>query len=56
MEIIYRGLLYRAIEKDSVKQAIVISAITFGAGHIVNLLTGQGSLDGVRSFYQGLCG
>ena len=44
-EIIFRGLLYRAIEKDSVKQAIVISAITFGAGHIVNLLTGQGSLD-----------
>lgn len=44
-EIIFRGLLYRAIEKDSVKQAIVISAVTFGAGHIVNLLTGQGSLD-----------
>ncbi len=46
-EIIFRGLLYRAIEKDSVKQAIVISAVTFGAGHIVNLLTGQGSLDTV---------
>lgn len=44
-EIIFRGLLYRAIEKDSVKQAIVISAVTFGAGHIVNLLTGQGNLD-----------
>ena len=44
-EVIFRGLLYRAIEKDSVKQAIVISAVTFGAGHIVNLLTGQGSLD-----------
>lgn len=43
-EIIFRGLLYRAIEKDSVKQAIVISAVTFGAGHIINLLTGQGSL------------
>lgn len=48
-EIIFRGLLYRAIEKDSVKQAIVISAVTFGAGHIVNLLTGQGSLD---TFFQ----
>ena len=46
-EIIFRGLLYKAIEKDSVKQAIVISAVTFGAGHIVNLLTGQGSLDTV---------
>lgn len=48
-EIIFRGLLFRAIEKDSVKQAIVISAVTFGAGHIVNLLTGQGSLD---TFFQ----
>lgn len=38
-EIIFRGLLYKAIEKDNVKQAIIISAVTFGAGHIVNLLT-----------------
>lgn len=37
-EIIFRGLLYKAIEKDNVKQAIIISAVTFGAGHIVNLL------------------
>ncbi|MGN0609277.1 MAG: CPBP family intramembrane glutamic endopeptidase [Oscillospiraceae bacterium] len=46
-EIIFRGLLYKAIEKDSVKQAIIISAVTFGAGHIVNLLTGHGSVDTV---------
>lgn len=46
-EIIFRGLLYKAIEKDSLKQAIIISAVTFGAGHIVNLLTGQGSMDTV---------
>lgn len=46
-EIIFRGLLYKAIEKDSVKQAIIISAVTFGAGHIVNLLTGHGSIDTV---------
>ena len=44
-EIIFRGLLYKAIEKDNVKQAIIISAVTFGAGHIVNLLTGHGSVD-----------
>lgn len=36
-EIIFRGFLYKAIEKDNVKQAIIISAATFGAGHIVNL-------------------
>ena len=46
-EIIFRGLLYKAIEKDNVKQAIIISAVTFGAGHIVNLLTGHGSVDTV---------
>lgn len=43
-EIIFRGLLYKAIEKTSVKQAIIISAVTFGSGHIINLLTGQGSV------------
>lgn len=43
-EIIFRGLLFKAIEKDSVTQAIIISAVTFGAGHIVNLLTGQANL------------
>lgn len=44
-EIIFRGLLYKAIEKDNMKKAIIISAVTFGAGHIVNLLTGHGSVD-----------
>lgn len=46
-EIIFRGFLFRAMERDGVKWAIVISAVTFGAGHIVNLLTGQGSLETV---------
>ena len=44
-EIIFRGFLYKVIEKDNVKQAIVISAVTFGAVHIVNLFTGQASLE-----------
>lgn len=44
-EILFRGLLFRAIEKESVTRAIIISSVTFGAGHIVNLLTGQGNLD-----------
>ena len=41
-EVIFRGLLFRAIEKDSVKAAIIISALTFGLGHIVNLFNGSG--------------
>lgn len=39
-EVIFRGLLFKAICKSNVKQAILISSITFGIGHIVNLLNG----------------
>ena len=41
-EIIFRGLLFRAMEKDNVKTAIVLSSLTFGFGHIVNLFNGSG--------------
>lgn len=44
-EILFRGLLFKAIEKENAREAIIISAVTFGAGHIVNLLTGQASMD-----------
>jgi len=39
-ELIFRGLLFKAIYRSSLKQAILISSITFGIGHIVNLLNG----------------
>lgn len=39
-EVVFRGLLFKAICKSSVKKAILISSITFGIGHIVNLLNG----------------
>ena len=39
-EIIFRGFLFKMMEKDNVKRAIVVSSITFGMGHIVNLLNG----------------
>ena len=41
-EVIFRGLLFRAMEKDNVKTAIIVSAVTFGLGHIVNLFNGSG--------------
>lgn len=41
-EVIFRGLLFEAIAKDNVKSAIVISSVTFGIGHIVNLFNGSG--------------
>ncbi len=40
-EIIFRGFLFKALCKDNVKLAIIISSITFGMGHIVNLLNGR---------------
>ena len=40
-EIIFRGFLFRAMEKDGLTSAIVVSAVTFGMGHIVNLLMGH---------------
>ena len=42
-EVIFRGLLFRAMEKDNLKKAIIVSALTFGLGHIVNLFNGSGS-------------
>lgn len=36
-EIIFRGFLFRAMSKDSLRIAIIVSAVTFGVGHIVNL-------------------
>ena len=41
-EVIFRGLLFRAMEKDNVKAAVIVSAVTFGLGHIVNLFNGSG--------------
>lgn len=40
-EVIFRGFLFKAMCKDGVKSAIIVSSITFGMGHIVNLLNGQ---------------
>jgi len=39
-EIIFRGFLFKAMEKDSVKAAVIVTSLTFGVGHIINLLNG----------------
>lgn len=43
-EVIFRGLLFRAMEKDGLKTAIVVSSLTFALGHIVNLFNGTRDL------------
>ena len=41
-EVIFRGLLFRAMEKTNLRSAILVSSLTFGIGHIVNLFNGNG--------------
>lgn len=40
-EIIFRGFLFKLLEKDSLKLAVVVTTITFGIGHILNLFNGS---------------
>lgn len=42
-ELIFRGFLFKAMCKDNVNSAIIVSSITFGIGHIVNLANGSGA-------------
>ena len=43
-EIIFRGFLFRAMAKDNLRSAIIVSAVTFGVGHIVNLANATDTL------------
>lgn len=49
-EVIFRGLLFKAIAKDNIKSAVIISSMTFGIGHIINLFNGSG-----MDFVSNLC-
>lgn len=42
-EVIFRGLFFNAMRKDNLKTAVIVSSITFGIGHIVNLFNGSGA-------------
>lgn len=50
-EVIFRGFLFRALAKDNVKTAIIVSSVTFGLGHILNLFNGSG-MDMAANLYQ----
>lgn len=39
-EIIFRGFLFKMMAKDNIKAAIIVTSLTFGIGHVVNLLNG----------------
>ncbi len=42
-EVIFRGLLFNAMLKDNLKAAVIVSSVTFGMGHIINLFNGSGA-------------
>lgn len=41
-EVLFRGFLFRGIARDNVRMAAVVSSVTFGLGHILNLVNGSG--------------
>ena len=41
-ELIFRGFLFKAMSRDSIKWAVIVSSVTFGLGHIINLINGSG--------------
>lgn len=41
-EVIFRGFLFVSIAKENIKSAMIISSVTFGIGHIINLFNGSG--------------
>ena len=42
-EMIFRGFLFSAMAKNGVRSAIIVSSLTFGIGHIINLINGSGA-------------
>lgn len=44
-EVIFRGFLFKGMFRSNGKAAIIVSSLTFGVGHIVNLLTGEPLLE-----------
>ncbi len=41
-EIIFRGFLFKAMLKDgNIKSAVIVSSVTFGLGHILNVFSGH---------------
>lgn len=41
-ELIFRGFLFKALCKSSLKLAVTVSSLSFGLGHLVNLINGSG--------------
>lgn len=44
-EIIFRGFLFVGMARKNIRAAIIVSSVTFGIGHIVNLLNGKALIE-----------
>ncbi len=53
-ELIFRGLLFKAMAEDSVKWAIAVSSITFGIGHVINLLNGADLMPTICQIFEAM--
>jgi len=42
-EVIFRGLLFNSMRENNLKVAVLVSSLTFGFGHIINLFNGSGA-------------
>lgn len=42
-EVIFRGLLLKAMLEEHPRAAVTVSSLTFGIGHIINLINGSGA-------------
>ena len=41
-ELIFRGFLFEALRKKSLRTAVIVSSLTFGVGHFINFFNGSG--------------
>lgn len=48
-EILFRGFLFVGMAQKNVNSAVIVASLTFGIGHIINLLNGQ---DLVKTIFQ----
>lgn len=55
-EVIFRGFLFKMMEKDNLKVAIIVNAITFGIGHIINLFNGADLIPTLIQVCYAMCG
>ena len=54
-EVIFRGFLFKMMAKENVKRAMIVSALTFGIGHIVNLLNGAEFVSTIMQVCYAVC-